>query len=163
MRLPLRSWTTTLQSMGFRKRKHANERPAKRFGFETLEERRVMTGLSPVLTANPIAAEAFWSQQVASGVPLLSGPVTDFAPPGARPTNDAALKNLAQTAAPSLPARPVGITGADLLAAALGKVDMTSAATFSLVGGEKQASWSQPPGPQSVETASSTLDLRQLP
>jgi YD repeat-containing protein len=41
MRLPLRSWATTLQSMGFRKRKHANEHPVKRFAIETLEDRRL--------------------------------------------------------------------------------------------------------------------------
>ena len=60
MRLPLRSWATTLQSMGFRKRKHANEHPAKRLAFENLEDRRVRTGLSPVLTTD-LTPQAFWS------------------------------------------------------------------------------------------------------
>jgi hypothetical protein len=86
MRLPLRSWTNTLQLMGFRRKKQADERPAKRLAFEPLEERRVLSGLSPVLSIDPAAAQKFWSQQLATGSPLLSGPVANFAPPGARPT-----------------------------------------------------------------------------
>jgi hypothetical protein len=85
MRLPLRSWDNTLKSMGFRKRKHANERPARRFAFESLEDRRVRAGLSPVLTTDLTAAKTFWSEQLATGSPLLSGPVTDFGPAGPRP------------------------------------------------------------------------------
>ena len=108
MRLPVRSWSNTHKSLGFRKRKHSNERPAKRFAFEPLEDRRVRTGLSPVLTVDTTAAKTFWNEQLATGSPLLSGPVTSFGPTGTRPTNDAALENLAQSADSLLPPLPVG-------------------------------------------------------
>ena len=182
-----------LQSLGFERQPLVLARPPARLGFENLEERRVLSGLSPVssglspvLTYDPAAASAFWSGQLATGSPLLSGPVTDFAPPGPRP-----VLNTTGGLPPNLPlplgaglsnlplppregwgegAAPASLPGADLLAAALGRVDLSSVQTVSLTGGEVAASWSQPPGPLPPAALSTglgarvpSLDLRQLP
>jgi hypothetical protein len=62
MRLRQQFWTNLRQSLGFERRPLALARPPARLGFENLEERRVLSGLSPVLSIDPGAAQTFWSQ-----------------------------------------------------------------------------------------------------
>ena len=100
---------------------------------------------------------------MATGSPLLSGPVTNFSPSATHPADDATLPALEQTTAAAGSVRPVSMSGADFLAAALGQADSLDTATYSLTDGAKQTSWSQSMGPQSPTMASGTLDLRQLP
>lgn len=45
----------------------------------------------------------------------------------------------------------------------MSQVDLSHAATVTLSGGAKQASWSQSLGPQTLTASANTLDLRQLP
>ena len=83
MRLLRQFCANLLQLLGVAGKQYAIAQCMKRLSIEPLEERRVLSGLSPVISIDPAAAQKFWSEQLATGSPLLPGPVIDFAPPGA--------------------------------------------------------------------------------
>ena len=144
MRLPMRSWDNTLKSMGFRKQKRTNKKSAKRFSFESLEDRKL---LSAVPTLDPV---------LLSPPELVMPPGFDGAVIGSNPNAPGHLVPTApgQRVAPPQPPHsnlPGGLAGGALLAAALSQVDLSTAATFSLSGGTVQAGWSQTAlGPQAL-------------